>query len=140
MKTIYLFLISFFLVGLADAQETYNYSKVDFNETNETAVINAVEDAPDNLGANFEASKHYYNQGVGIIETLDCEAAFDALYAKQEEVEAMFTKALPYAKKVHSLDAKNAKVIKMLEGIYFGLNDLEMSRYYGSLLAELDAE
>lgn len=140
MKTIYLFLFSLFIAGTAGAQESFHYSKVDQSELDETAVINAVEDAPDNLSANLEASKYYYNHGVEIIETLDCEKGFEALYADQEKIMTLFSLALPYAEKVHSLDAKNVVVIKMLAGIYFGLNDLDKSSYYGSLLAGVNKD
>jgi hypothetical protein len=70
---------------------------------------------------------------------MDYELPFEELFAVQERVMELFTKALPYMLKAYELDPTRKTTLQGLSGIYFGLNDIEKSEYYQKLLDELES-
>lgn len=92
-----------------------------------------------NVSANYNLAIHYYNQGVNMIDNMDYELPFEELFAVQERVMELFTKALPYMLKAYELDPTRKATLQGLSGIYFGLNDIEKSEYYQKLLDELES-
>lgn len=92
-----------------------------------------------NISANYNLGIHYYNQGVNIIDNMDYELPFEELFAIQEKVMELFSKALPYMLKAYELDSTRKATLQGLSGIYFGLNDIEKSEYYQKELEKLEA-
>lgn len=91
-----------------------------------------------NFSANYNLGIHFYNQGVNIIENIDYNADIDVIMEKQIEVVQLFEIALPYMLKAYQLDPLRPDPIRGLSGIYYGLNDLEKSKFFQDKLDELE--
>ena len=112
------------------AQEVFHYKKIEGEAKEETEVINAAEDAPTSVEPNYEAARYYYNNGVDHIESVPDGQEFVEIDSIQKVVMDCFKKALPYAERAHLMDPSNEKILQLLAGVHYGLNDLERSEFY----------
>jgi hypothetical protein len=114
----------------------HHYEQIDSNGTELSELMKALKDKPDEEASHYNLAIHYYNKGVYIIENMDYEAGFESNFETQEQVKKNFSMALPYADKAHNLNPKSINTIRMLSGIYFGMNDMEKHDYYQNLMLE----
>ncbi|GAB5539144.1 MAG: hypothetical protein Salg2KO_12470 [Salibacteraceae bacterium] len=101
-------------------------------------LIRLAEGAPEDHMTNYNLATHYYNQGISLIDNMQSGKAKspDELIAIQQEVEATFNKALPYALKAYEISPNHVGTLTMLSGIYFGLNDIPKSEVFADLAAK----
>ena len=90
-----------------------------------------------NVSANYNLGILYYNQAVSIIEQMDYDMALVRLYEIQEQCINLFLKALPYMRKAYKLNPTRKETLIGLSGIYFSLNDIELSEAFKKELEDL---
>lgn len=106
-------------------QARYHYEKVlSINSANVSALYN--------LGIS------YYNKAAHIINNMDYGVDLEILEKRMEECSNLFEKSLPYMQKAYELNPNNVNVLIALKGIYYGLNNYEMSDYYDAKLKSLN--
>jgi hypothetical protein len=129
-------ILVFFISVASIAQEpaTYEFKQLPASEMSEADLMQVASDHPEQLAANYNLAIHYYNQGVEIIEGMDYEAGFEANFATQEKVQELFKMARIHADKAHSIDANDMKTVKMLAGIYFGLNEMDLHKKFNAMI------
>ena len=93
-----------------------------------------------NVSANYNLGILYYNQAVAIIEHMDYDMALVKLYEIQEECINLFLKSLPYMRKAYELNPTRKETLIGLSGIYFSLNEIEMSEQYKQELEDLGGD
>lgn len=119
------------------AQKVYEYDDVKEQTESLEELKKAVEDNPSSASAKYNLALHFYNKGVTYLETMGDDKTFEENYEIQEMVMLNFAKALPYATEAHLLDESEIQTVRMLSGIHFGLNNMEMHEQFEKLLAEL---
>ncbi len=104
-----------------------------------------VKDA-NNFEANYGVGQMYYNQAADMVPALNKLgedytkpgiAKYDAL---KKEMDAMFSKALPYFVKAEAGNSSDLNTIIALKEIYARLNDLEKSEMYAKKYDELSKQ
>lgn len=90
-----------------------------------------------NGSANYNLSLIYYNEAVDIANNIDYDADFNTLLKVQDNIEQLFSKALPYMMKAYQADYKKEDTLLGLKNIYLGLNDEEKSAYYENELQSI---
>lgn len=95
---------------------------------------------PENWSANYNLGIHYYNEAVNKIKDLDYDLDLITLELIQDECVEIFKQALPYMKKAYELNPKRKETLIGLSGIYFSLNELELSEEFTEKLKALEGE
>lgn len=113
---------------------SHDFNPVEATDNTLAELQKSVKDNPEDILANNEIATYYYNKGVALISSMDYDGDQDKLADTQSKIELLFAKALPFADKVHSIDPHETNTIKILSGIYFGLNDMEKHDFYEKLL------
>ncbi len=131
ISTVSILLLSFTALAQDPSEHEYNQVNTEIQSEEELAQLLAAN--PDDLKANYNMASLHYNRAVSLIEKIDFNGPMDAREKTQEEITKIFEKALPYAEKAHKIDPNELNTIQMLSGIYFGINGLEMSKYYETL-------
>ena len=98
-----------------------------------TTLINAAESNPNDFGANFNLANYFYQHGIQLIEMAQKSSSNEELRQIQEKATIEFHHALPYAQKCFHIDGQNVLTLRMLSGIYLGLNMIEESDFYANL-------
>jgi hypothetical protein len=119
------------IVSAANAQRLQAIS-VDF-PSSEQVLAMAARDNSHSFDANYDLAVHYYNRGVQVVQNTPDGENTRPTIAMQNEIAGFFRKALPYAKTAHMANPGHPETLKMLSGIYFGLNDQALSKYYQEL-------
>jgi tetratricopeptide (TPR) repeat protein len=87
--------------------------------------------------ANYNLAILYYNKAVNIINELDYDQDMVAFNNIQEECLVIFKKSLPYMNKAYQLDSSRLEVLEGLAGIYFSLNEFDLSNQFKAKVSEL---
>ena len=93
---------------------------------------------PKNPAANYNLATLYYNEAADIINNMDYDMDIMKLNETQDRCIEIFLKALPPMKTSHEIGYKKRETLIGLSNIYYGLNDIEKSDYYKSMLEELE--
>ncbi len=124
--------------GDATAAEGYQKEAMGFYEQ-------ALAKDANNFEANYGVGQMFYNQAADMVPALNKLgedytkpgiAKYDAL---KKEMDAMFSKALPYFVKAEAGNSSDLNTVIALKEIYARLNDLEKSEMYAKKYDELSA-
>ncbi len=93
---------------------------------------------PDNWSANYNLGIHYYNEAVNRIKVADFDLDIVAVGLVEDEAVKIFEMALPYMQKAHDLKPNRKEPIIGLSGIYFSLNELDISEEFNKKVKSLE--
>jgi tetratricopeptide (TPR) repeat protein len=138
-----------FLMALASVYtEIYkaNKTKIEFLTLEKNTLLKVLLNDPNNISVNYNLGILYYNQAVTLITQQDFDLDLVALSQIQDNSIILFKQALPFMEKANSLidqslstqDPRRKETLRGLSGIYFSLNEPEMSNKFKQKLEELD--
>lgn len=105
----------------------------------------AIEVKPDYTDAIYSIGALYYNKAAIVTDEMNALAddyskeGTKKYNAKKEEVEGLFTEALPYFKKVEMINPSDRNTLIALKEIFARKNDFEASNEFKERLDKLDA-
>lgn len=93
------------------------------------------QDSTNTFDYNYRKGIEHYNKGVDIVNKIQGEPIIENI---QTEAKEEFTKALPFLQKAYSINPKNEKVLKGLQGVYFSLYEFDTADKYKKELEALN--
>ena len=94
------------------------------------------QDSTNTFDYNYKKGTLHYNKGVSILNKADVTMlAPMSMNAIPDSARTELMLALPFFQKAYSLDSKNEKVLKGLQGVYFIIDNNEYERYKKELEA-----
>lgn len=105
----------------------------------------ATEVKPDYSDAIYSIGALYYNKAAFYTEEMNAlaedysKAGTEKYNKKKEQVESMFAQALPYLKRVESIDPGDRNTLIALKEIYARQNDFDMSGIFKERLEKVEA-
>ena len=121
MKSSLLTFIAVFATVIAFAQSS---SSTATSNQEETRLIQLQTENPADLKANYNLAAYYYNLSVELLQG-QASGALAGVEGIDSELAKNFNLALPPALAAYKIDNQNLEVLKMLSGIYFGINDMD---------------
>jgi tetratricopeptide (TPR) repeat protein len=94
---------------------------------------------PNDYSSNYNLGIIYHNLGVDIIlDDLEIDADLEKVIIMQEKAIGYFSQALPYLKKVYSMEPTDKAIVQGIAAVYYSLNDMEKHVEFMNVLKELD--
>jgi hypothetical protein len=137
-----------FLMALASVYTELvktNKTKPEYLAFAKSTYLKVLQLEPNNIGANYNMGVLYYNQAVTLITQQDFDLDLVALSQIQDNSILLFKQALPFMEKANNLinetssaeDPRRKETLRGLSGIYFSLNEPEMSNKFKQKLEEI---
>jgi hypothetical protein len=121
MKSSLLTFIAVFATVITFAQSS---SSTATSNQEETRLIQLQTENPADLKANYNLAAYYYNLSVELLQG-QASGTLAGVEGIVSELAKNFNLALPPALAAYKIDNQNLEVLKMLSGIYFGINDMD---------------
>tara|TARA_B100001287_G_scaffold275789_1_gene284446 strand:+ start:3392 stop:4321 length:930 start_codon:yes stop_codon:yes gene_type:complete len=93
----------------------------------------------DHYSSNYNLGIIYHNLGVDIIlDDLEIDADLEKVIIMQEKAIGYFSKALPYLKKVYTMEPTDKAIVQGIAAVYYSLNDMEKHVEFMNVLKDLE--
>jgi len=109
-----------------------------YGDIAKTCLLKVLELDPKNIKANFNLGVLYYNQGATLMRQMEYDVDLSQLDIIQENARKLFKQSLPFMTRVYELDPQDKRVLEGLQGIYYGLNDFDMSNEFKLKLEQVN--
>lgn len=130
-------------------QESYKEGNVEeadkYFEASKDYYEQAIEIKPDYTDAIYSVGALYYNKAALVTEEMNAlasdysKAGTEKYNVKKQEVEELFSEALPYFKKVEKLDPNDRNTLIALKEIFARNNDFDTSNEFKMRLEKIEA-
>ncbi len=100
----------------------------------------AITISPEDYSSNYNLGIIYHNLGVDIIldDLEDADGDLEKVIIMQEKAISYFSQALPYLKKVYSMEPTDKAIVQGIAAVYYSLNDMEKHVEFMNVLNDLD--